>query len=268
MHRALLLILAVGLVATAGCGDDDPVATGGGTSTSSPPGGTADLDGRMYASTSVVGHELVAGSSITLGFADGRVSANGGCNTIGGSYEAGTELRVDPNMASTMMGCEAALEAQDQWLTAFLTSNPTVTVDGDTLTLSSGDVTITLVDQASPSGATPLVGTLWTLDTIIDGTTQSASSVPAGVQAPTLQIGEDGRAAVFTGCNRGNAGVSVDGSTLSFEPLALTKMACIGDASTVEAAVVAVLEADVEFTIVGESLTLTKGANGLGYRAA
>jgi heat shock protein HslJ len=265
MRRTLLLLLTVGLFAAAGCSDDEPVATSG---SSAPPNDTVDLDGKTFASTSVVGHDLVPGSTITLGFSDGRVSARAGCNMMTGAYEAGAELRVDPNMASTMMGCEEPLAAQDQWLAGFLAANPSMVVDGDTLTLSSDDVTIVLVDQAGASGAAPLVGTAWTLDTIIDQTTQSASSLPAGVEPPTLQIGEDGMAAVTTGCNRGSAGVGTNGSTLSFGPMRLTKMACVGDAGEVEATVVAVLDGDVEFAIEGDRLTLTKGTNGLVYRAA
>jgi len=267
MRRAILLLLTVGLCATAGCSDDEPVATGGSSSTT-PPTGATDLDGTTFVSTSVAGHDLVAGSAVTLAFAEGRVSARAGCNTMSGTYEAGAELTVGPDMASTMMGCPDDLAAQDQWLAGFLTSTPALTLDGDTLTLSSGDVTITLVDESSAAVAAPLVGTLWTLDTIIDQTTQSASSVPAGVEPPTLQIGDDGMAAVYTGCNRGGAAVGTNGSTLSFGPLRLTRMACVGDGGQVEAAVVAVIDGDVEFTIEGDRLTLTKAQSGLVYRAA
>ena len=39
-------------------------------------------------------------------------------------------------MGSTEMACEPPLMAQDQWLSNFLTSGPTYTLDGDTLTLT------------------------------------------------------------------------------------------------------------------------------------
>ena len=80
---------------------------------------------------------------------------------------------------------------------------------------------------------------MWTLDGIIDA--QAVSSVPADVEPPTLQIGEDGTSSVFTGCNRGGAGVEINGSILSFGPMRLTKMACPGAAQGVEATVLAVL---------------------------
>ena len=55
--------------------------------------------------------------------------------------------------------------------------------------------------------------------------------------------------------------------TLELEPLRLTMMACEGEAGTVEAAVLAVLDGTVEVAIDGKVLTLTKGDNALGFRA-
>src|SRR3954470_7514430 len=67
-------------------------ACGGGSSSSAGdvPGSAptkADLDGSAFASTSVEGHDLVAGSTVRLTFEDGSLSANAGCNTMTGSYD-------------------------------------------------------------------------------------------------------------------------------------------------------------------------------------
>lgn len=125
----LVLIAAVaGVLSLGACGDSSP-----------------DLDGRSYTSTEVRGHDLVAGSTVTLAFEDGRISANAGCNTMNGAatWNGGT-LDVAEPLASTMMGCEEELAAQDQWLSSFLTSSPALKVEGDTLTLGDDSSGMTL----------------------------------------------------------------------------------------------------------------------------
>ena len=89
-RRAPLVLLAVVAVLSLGaCGDSAP-----------------DLDGRSYTSTEVRGHDLVAGSTVTLTFEDGRISAECRvqhderlCDVDGGT------LDVAEPMASTMMAC-------------------------------------------------------------------------------------------------------------------------------------------------------------------
>ena len=108
----------------------------------------ADLAGRSFTSTEVRGYDLVEGSAVTLTFEDGRISAQGGCNTLnGGATWEGDTLEVAEPMASTMMACEEPLMAQDQWLSSFLTSSPALEVDGDTLTLGDDTTGMTLTAQ-------------------------------------------------------------------------------------------------------------------------
>ena len=108
-------------------------------------GGGADLAGSTYTSTEVRGHDLVEGSQVTLTFADGRISANAGCNTMNGAATwEGETLEVEDPLASTMMGCEEPLMEQDTWLSEFLTSSPHLAVDGDELTLGDDSVGMTL----------------------------------------------------------------------------------------------------------------------------
>ena len=45
-------------------------------------------------------------------------------------------------MAQTMMACTDDLMTQDTFLAEFLTSGPTITLDGRTLTLAGADATI------------------------------------------------------------------------------------------------------------------------------
>ncbi|GAA2159810.1 heat shock protein HslJ [Humibacillus xanthopallidus] len=127
---ALTAVVAVGALLSLGaCG-----------SSSSP-----DLNGKSYTSTQVTGHELVAGSTVTLAFADGRISANAGCNTMNGAATWDTGKLVVPGpLASTMMACSDELMKQDQWVSSFLTSSPALKLDGDTLTLGDSTTGMTL----------------------------------------------------------------------------------------------------------------------------
>lgn len=109
---------------------------------------SADLAGKTFTSTEVRGHELVEGSTITLTFEDGRISANAGCNTLNGSATwDGDTLEVAEPLASTMMACDEALMEQDQWLSEYLTSSPALEVDGDTMTLGDATTGITLSES-------------------------------------------------------------------------------------------------------------------------
>ena len=127
----VLLVAVAGALSLGACGDSTP-----------------DLNGQTYASTEVSGHDLVAGSTVTLALEDGRISANAGCNTMNGSatWDGGTLVVAEP-LASTMMGCPDDLAAQDQWLSSFLTSSPALKVEGDTLTLGNASSGMTLTAQ-------------------------------------------------------------------------------------------------------------------------
>jgi heat shock protein HslJ len=111
-------------------------------------GETIDLTDRTFVSTEVRGHELVDDTSVTLSFESDRLSASAGCNTLMGaaSWDDGT-LTVDEPLAGTMMACTPELQAQDDWLTAFLGSSPELAVEGSTLTLGDQASGMTLEEQ-------------------------------------------------------------------------------------------------------------------------
>lgn len=251
------------------CSDDAEVLSGPGASTTGGAGSSA-FDGRTYLSTEVVGHTLVDGTKIRLSFDGPTLSRNSGCNTTGSGYTLTDDrLRVVDDGFSTTMGCEADLEAQDQWLEEFLASGPNYSSGEDELRLTSGEVTVVLT--ADDTDAAPLIGTSWSLESITEG--GAVTSVPAGVEVPTILIGEDAMAEIFTGCNTGGAAVGTSPSSggqesLHFGGLRTTKMACDEAAMELEAAVLAVLDSGPAFTIEGDRLELTGGDDvTLIYRA-
>jgi heat shock protein HslJ len=257
---ALAALAACIIVAVTGCTDDVDVFSEQG------PGGpgsevtSQQLDGRSFTGDDVTGHDLVSGTSVTLGFDGDRLSAGAGCNTTSAAYRLdGARLVVEGPGMSTLIGCPPELEAQDRWLNGFLADGPELRLDGEELTLTSadGDTAMTLSDGGR--AASPLVGTTWTLASVLDGDT--ASSIPSGLEPPTIRIGEDGMAELFLGCNRGGAAAGTttteQGDVLTFGPIRTTRMACAEPASGLEATVLRVLESDPTYMITGNTMVLT-----------
>lgn len=273
MRIATVLALLLALLA-AGCGSDDDSSTatsgGSGTGAAGSSVSAERLDGRTFLSSAVRGRELVDGTQVTLTFQEGGLGVSAGCNTMGGAFavEDGT-LRWSAAPATTMIGCEPALQRQDEWLTRFLAGGVELSApDARTLLLSGdGGVEVTLTEGADASQPPPIVGTSWTLVTIGDRS-GTASSVPAGVEAPTLRFTADGRAEVFAGCNRGGGRAQVrDDGFAVFGPLALTRMACEQPAMKVEALVTSILDGRVALGFSGADLSVAKDGRSLVFRA-
>ena len=141
MRRAVLC-LALAAVMVTGCGSDDETTSSGGSTTE--PGDTGNtepaavselsaeaLDGQTFVAEEATGRELVAGSTLTMTFEDGRLGVNAGCNQMSGAYEVdGTTLAWIDAPIATMMACEPDLMAQDEWIAAVLTDGVEASLDG------------------------------------------------------------------------------------------------------------------------------------------
>jgi heat shock protein HslJ len=259
--RTAIALLALSALALAACGSDDdsPAADDSLPAVGSAPA-VDDLTDRSFESTTVTGHELVADTTIELVFLADSVAARAGCNSMNGGYEiVDGNLQVDV-MASTMMACDDALMDQDSWLSEFLTSGPAITLAGDTLTLSGDDATLTL-DAVQPA---ELEGTAWTITGTVAN--EAVSSLPLDAEA-SITI-TDGQAAIRTGCNSGSTSVEISDTTITFGPIALTKMACSPELTELEAHVLAVLDGEVTYDISGDALSLRNGDGEVGLELA
>lgn len=228
----------------------------------------ADLSG-TYVVTSVTDggadRPAVEGSEIRLSFKAGTLGIHAGCNHLSGSYSVtGDRLEVGA-MGGTEMGCPQPLMDQDAWL-AGLFAAP-VTVGEDPLTLTSGDVVLTLKPREEVSPDRPLLGTRWVLDGVIDG--QSVGSIPAGPEV-VLAL-EEGKPASVTGlCNGFGAEVSVSEAdrTIAWEPGMRTLMACADPArQKLDEQVSSLLTGDTAYVIEERQLTIRRDAIGLTFRA-
>jgi heat shock protein HslJ len=285
MRAPLLPLSVLGLLAVVtACGDDSPVAdspptvdstaTTAPTATSAAPATSApttsqpapELDGRQFVATEVTGYELVPDSQIRLSFEGDSIGATGGCNSLASTWSLDGDQLVVAQMAMTEMACEpTALMDQDTWLASFLSSGPAVALDGDTLTLTGTDASITLLDREVAEPDRELEGTAWALDSVVSADAVSSFALE---RVPTLRF-EAGELAVDTGCNTGGSSYEATADQLTIGPIRLTRMACTDpNGSEVEAAVLAVLEGQPSYTIDSDLLTLTSGEQGLVYRAS
>jgi heat shock protein HslJ len=144
MRRRVVPVLLLAFLPLAGCGSEDDSASD--ASTAEPSAVTADdLDGSSYASTEVVGHELVEGTRVRVSFEDGVLAVSAGCNTMTAEYDVtGDRLAWSGEPAATLMGCLEDVAAQDEWLTCLFRTGVTAgLVDGD-LELTQDEVILTL----------------------------------------------------------------------------------------------------------------------------
>lgn len=248
--RAAFALLAV-VVLTVGCGgdtDDGP---------SSP-----ELSGRSFLLQSSEGYTPVEDTTIRIYFEDDQFGFNAGCNSHSGTYSLCDGKLCVENLSSTAIGCAAELHDQDNWLAAFVTSEPELVLDGDTLTLTGDDATLVFLDREVADPDRPLTGRTWTIDTLIEG---SAASGGFSDIAPTVQFDEDETFEVFTSCNTGEGSYAVEGQELVLSDVAYTEIACPSDqAQMAEAHIQSVLiDGTVTWEIEAARLTLMRGDLGL-----
>lgn len=246
-------------VALAACGGTPAAPSASADSSADPPAG---LEGRTFLSTASTGRVLVAGSQVRIAFEGGTLSLSAGCNSMSGGYRVVDGRLETGQMAMTEMACAEPLMAQDQWVATFV-SGAGIKLDGDTLTLGKDGVTLTLVDRVVADPDRPLLGTRWVVDSLVSG--DSVGNVPQGVIAALTF--SDGRVDVEAGCNSGGGSIEIGVGTITFGPIALTKMACAGPAWLVEDVVTAVLSGNVAYAIEADTLMLEAGGKGLVLRA-
>ena len=226
------------------------------------------MAGRAFLSVNVAENgapkALVAGTRIRLDFQADALSANAGCNTMGGTYRLDGGRLVVGDLAMTEMGCQPELMAQDTWLAGVLGAKPQVVLVGDELTIDAGTAVIVLKDRRVVQPDLAITGPTWTVESLFTG--DAVSSVPAGAVA-TLVFHADGTLDVDDGCNTGGAHWAPVGTGIEVSDLVLTKKACSGAAAELESAVVGTLrEGTIAASIEADQLILRAGASGLGLR--
>jgi len=216
-----------------------------------------------YASTEVTGYELVANTRLEIGFPDpSKITARAGCNSFFGDYRIEDDVLVIGELGGTLIGCPPELQDQDDWMAGFLDSRPSIALDGDILILAGPDATAVLQDREVAEPDVGLEGTRWIVDSVI--TADAVSNVPQDVGA-YLELSE-GTVTGNGGCNTLNGTATVGEDTITFGPLATTRLTCPDQ--SLEHEVLAVLSGEVAYEVDGNRVTLSNASGrGLGLRA-
>lgn len=239
-------------------------AVSGCSSNSETPDPVADPAGRVFISTQVDGTPIPGGGPLSLDFTTpGLVAATAGCNTASGTVEFTDGKITTDTMASTMMACEPAVMESDAWVTTFLSAQPSWTLSGDTLTVTTDTITVTLADKKVVDPDRPVQGTAWTVTSLIT-TDAVTSSLALETSAPELTIAADGSVTGSTGCNRMTGSATVTDTTITFAPMGTTRMACEPEVADIERHVLTVLDGEVTVAVDAATMTLRKpDGNGL-----
>lgn len=205
---------------------------------------------------------IPAGSRITLKIDGADVGGISACNHYGGTLEVnGTTIRISA-LSTTEMACtDDGVMAAEAAYQAALPRVTSAARTGNSLVLSGPQVELrfTLVPLVPNA---ELVGPVWVLDSLLSGeVVSSVSANPA-----TLQLSADGSLAASTGCREVTGRYTISGAQVQVTLDPYDLIGCAGDVEAQDAQVLAVLGDGFSVAIVGNSMTLTAGEQGLGYR--
>ncbi|MGB3697964.1 MAG: META domain-containing protein [Gordonia sp. (in: high G+C Gram-positive bacteria)] len=253
-----LVVAAAALVAitAAGCADDG----------SGAPTDPARLVGKTYLSQQVDGEPIPGGGPLEVSFLPGSLAATAGCNRHSGAVRFDGDTMTAGQLVSTMMACAQPADGADRWLSDLFGAPLTWQLDGTTLTLSRGSLRVKLVERTNR----PVIGTRWQVTALVEHDAVTSSKV-LDESKPYLLIDASGAVSGSTGCNRMTGTATVTDDTVTFAPLATTRMACDAETSAVERSVLTALTGETKVVVDGDHLTLTNVADrsvGLRLTAA
>lgn len=128
----ILLPLAVAAVSLSGCA-------------ATTAGGSSLLNETRWRFTAIDGTAPISPAA-KLEFHSGRISANVGCNGMGGPWRIEHGRLIAGPLVSTEMWCEGKME-QERAVSALLAAAPEIKVGGSHMKLTSGGHTAELVSE-------------------------------------------------------------------------------------------------------------------------
>lgn len=251
MYRAVLLLVVVLVLA----------ACGGST------GSTADVSGEWeFTEGTADGVDLLrpAGANATLDIDAGELRGIAFCNSYFSTYRVdGLSFSVD-GLGRTEMACEPddVMTAESAYLMA-LGAVDSVAADGEGLLLTGDDAELRFTPVA-PVPESPLEGTRWVLEPVIEGDTASSTVGEPAV----LLLDPDRTAEATTGCATITGTWLIETDALLIDDLMADCAPCPADVERQDAHVTAVIQAGPVLEIAEDRLTLTApDGRGLVYRA-
>ncbi len=193
--------------------------------------------------------------------ADGTVTGSTGCNDFGAMYELVGDVLELTDLAHTLVGCGNAGAAQHSALIAVLSGPASISIDGQSLTLSAPDGSgLVYRTEAGPLDPERTAAGWWLLR---DGTSDGE---PLAIGDHRIRLGLDGgRLAAGVGCNHLGAEIQLGESIIGpAEPgvvgIGGTDMLC-PDLAELEVAYATALTLPLEYERSGRSL-MVRGDHG------
>ncbi|MFO7640154.1 MAG: META domain-containing protein [Candidatus Competibacteraceae bacterium] len=158
----------------------------------------------------------------TATFAAGAVSGSGGCNRFTAGYTLeGDRLTIERG-ASTMMACPEPQATVEQAFMAALEATKIYRIEnGGLVLLDAGSQEIATFKPLEPAA---LTGVTWRAIFYNNGRGAAVSVLDGSTITATFDA--DGRVSGSAGCNRYHAAYTVDGSSITIQAPASTRMAC------------------------------------------
>jgi heat shock protein HslJ len=230
------LVLLLGLVLAAGCGDGDDQ----GAAARAPS--FVDVPWVLASGLETPGWERAAPSAT---FDDGRVGGSNGCNRYGAPYTLDGENLEIGQLVTTQMACGPPGDAVEREYTAALGRVAAWRVDGSELVLLDGDGEELL---RFPAGD-------WTATSFLQG--DAITSTIIGTEV-TASFADDGTLSGSAGCNPYRTTYTTDRGAIAIEPPSTGRKACAEPEGVMELeqAYLSALPLALEYRLDGEMLTL------------
>jgi heat shock protein HslJ len=222
------------------------------------------LTGRIWMSTAVtvagVPRPLVYGTRIRMTFVDGTLNVDAGCNMLSFPVAVEADRLITGEPLSTLIGCSAEREAQDEWIAGLLgNGNPGWGMADDDLTLTSGDTEI-VFEAIAPWGRTYAAVSV-----------REAGIVPAPVVPDTtirLTFTAPDRLTAHAGGNVLGFRLAVDATRFTFDDqVSSTRMACTAALDAQDRWLMTFFTDDPDYRLCGDTLTLTRSSTTIELRA-
>lgn len=254
MRRFVLLL--VGVLALVACGSGTGAGAGG-----------ADVEGEWQLRSGTTDGTAIPqpdGPGATLDVSGDRASGTAFCNHWFATVRADGPGFALEGIGSTEMACRPDVMAAERAYLTALAAVDTATVDGEELVLTGEGVDLRF-EPVTPVPEEELLGTRWTLESLVDGGT--ASSTVGG--PATLELSADGSLTGSTGCRELSGRFTVEGDVVRATELSAGTGDCPAEVEAQDAHVVAVLGDGFRVSVEGDRLTLTApDGRGLVYRAS
>jgi heat shock protein HslJ len=160
---------------------------------------------------------------ITLNYGDGKIYGTDGCNQYSASYTLdGNRIKINDDMASTLMACAEPVMQQADAFTSALAMVAAYKVEGKQLMLMSAEG-ITLATFKAQS--LDLSGTAWIVTGYNNGK-EAVVSVISGSEL-TASFGADGKLTGSAGCNTYVTTYELQAKRVTIKPAATTRKMCV-----------------------------------------